>query len=238
MRLTGAGREFYEDTVQLLAIRERALTRKPAPTPRNTLRISCRSDASTMVLGHACERCAELYPEVEQVIVPLRSEVQLEAIASGRADVTEWPQSTSVGNYGLSFRSLVESPHVCVVRRQHPLAQAKTVSLTDLEGIAVTMLDRGRCCNADRLRDLIERDYPGIRLPPSQFDASQRLVGTANGLAIVMPRVFAEGNLDENRVMRPLDVNMRMSVGLVYRAEKPSEALGKFLDAAEKAFEE
>ena len=238
MRLTGAGREFYEDTVQLLAIRERALTRKPAPTPRNTLRISCRSDASTMVLGHACERCAELYPEVEQVIVPLRSEVQLEAIVSGRADVTEWPQSTSVGNYGLSFRSLVESPHVCVVRRQHPLAQAKTVSLTDLEGIAVTMLDRGRCCNADRLRDLIERDYPGIRLPPSQFDASQRLVGTANGLAIVMPRVFAEGNLDENRVMRPLDVNMRMSVGLVYRAEKPSEALGKFLDAAEKAFEE
>lgn len=142
VRLTDAGREFYEDAVQLLAIRERALTRKLVPTPpRNTLHISYRSDASTMVLGHVCERCAKLHPEVEQVIVPLRSEEQLEAIASGRVDVTEWPQSNSVGNYGLSFKSLVGSPHVCVVRRQHPLAQAETVLLGDLENLDVTMLD-------------------------------------------------------------------------------------------------
>lgn len=181
-----------------------------------------------MVLGHVCERCAKLHPEVEQVIVPLRSEEQLEAIASGRVDVTEWPQSNSVGNYGLSFKSLVESPHVCVVRRQHPLAQVETVSLGDLENLDVTMLDRGRCCNADHLRDLIERDYPEIRLLPSQFDASQRLVGTANDLVIVMPRVFAAGNLDENQVMRPLEVDIRVSVGLVFRGEETSEALGKF----------
>ena len=74
VRLTDAGREFYEDAVQLLAIRERALTRKLVPTPpRNTLHISCRSDASTMVLGHVCERCAKLHPKVEQVIVPLNN---------------------------------------------------------------------------------------------------------------------------------------------------------------------
>ena len=69
-------------------------------------------------------------------------------------------------------------------------------------------------------------------------DVSQRLVGTANDLAIVMPRVFAAGNLDESQVMRPLDVDIRVSVGLVFRGEKPGEALGKFLDAAEKAFGE
>lgn len=235
VRLTARGEEFRRDAEQILALMRGALERGREAQRAETIRVSPRSDAGTMILAATCDAFAREHPEVDVRYVPLPVSQQLRGLRTGMFDVTETPDRDAVHEQGLCFEGIVDSPQCCLVRRQDPLAKRDLITLDDLHGRRVALISQGSCRGADRLRALIRARHPQIWLGDMEYNASQITIGSLEDWVIITPRAFANHNINPNaQILVALDTDIRVSVGLVYAGERPLPVVRKFIEVARR----
>lgn len=237
--LTAAGALFKPEADQMLALAERARSRAcPAAAPES-IRVSLRSDAGPMILLETCERFSAEHPEVEMSLVSTPLRQQYQGLCQGAFDVTEYPDNDRFHEGGLGFAKVVSSPTYCLARRQDPLAEKAAVKLSDLDGREVYVLGKGSCRGADRLRRLLAREHPDVRVHDVGFDAAQITIGSLQDMVFLGPKAFFDHNVNPAaQVALPLETDVAVDVGLAYRGSSPLPVVRKFIASARRAWAE
>ena len=172
------------------------------------------------------------YPQVRQKPVMESEEQLFSDLDSGLMDVVEYFDAPKAHAPGRCYLPLVWEGRDCVMSPNHPLAGREELTLADLRGqrLVVYRFDR-----IPGFQEYVHANYPEIELSEGNKCADY----------YSLVRMFEEGYISlappHNRgifstlATVPLKMDMRWSVGLVYR-ENPSEIVKNFLDTAKAAF--
>lgn len=97
-----------------------------------------------------------------------------------------------INNSGLLIEELAKGAMICVMPENHPLANKKSIEITDLAGETLITYDDGDVLRA-KVESLFEEFdvHPNLSLQVSQTITAIRLVHHGAGLALVEPFYFA-----------------------------------------------
>lgn len=172
------------------------------------------------------------YPHVIQQPVMENEEQLFIDLDNGALDVIEYFDCPKAHGSGRCYLPLIWEGRDCLMSANHPLAGRKELSLDDLRGqrLIVYRFDR-----IPGLKEHLEENYPDIIL-----SEDMRLVDY-----YTLVRSFEDGHVGlvpphckdkfQPLIAVPLKMEMRWSIGLVYRS-KPSLILQQFLDVAKQVF--
>jgi DNA-binding transcriptional LysR family regulator len=140
--LTNVGREFLplvrrmldEFDTSLFAMREVGRER------RGLISLACIPTAAFYFLPSVIARFGEQYPNIRFRILDLSANEGLESVARG--EVEFGINLLGASDPELSFEPLIEDPFVLACRRDHPLAQRRSLSWSDLEGQPLVAVSR------------------------------------------------------------------------------------------------
>ncbi|HWK46993.1 MAG TPA: LysR family transcriptional regulator [Stellaceae bacterium] len=134
VRLTPAGRSFLIDARRILKLAESAalFTKRVASGSAGSITIGCTAASAYSFLPDLVDACRTQLPDVDLLLKEMVSSDQLDALDGGRIDVGLLrPPIPRTGTEG--FRVVAE-PLVAALPDGHRLAEAKSVSLADLDG--------------------------------------------------------------------------------------------------------
>jgi DNA-binding transcriptional LysR family regulator len=140
--LTNVGREFLplvrrmldEFDTSLFAIRDVGRER------RGLISLACVPTAAFYFLPSVIARFNEQYPNIRFRILDLSANEGLESVARG--EVEFGINLLGASDPELTFEPLIEDPFVLACRRDHPLAQRRSLSWSDLEGQPLVAVSR------------------------------------------------------------------------------------------------
>lgn len=123
------------------------------------------------------------------------------------------------------FLQLGTYKKMVAVRREHPLAQKKRLSVRDLYGETLMMVPRGDSGCNDFIRHDLETNHPQIRIEDTQrfFDLSvfNRCAETGN----VLLTIECWQEVHPGLVTIPVDWDYTIPYGLLYSADAPADVL-------------
>ena len=233
IRLTPAGETFLDGVLRLRSELDLLLTRcRETATLNSSLRIGAILGLQPDLFPRISGLFYQKYPEVIQKPV-MENEDQLFAdLDSGALDAFEYFDSPRAHAAGRRFEPLLREGRDCLMSPNHPLASRKSLTLDDLRGqhIIVHRFDR-----LPGFREFIEKNYPDIRISedPRILDLYTMVRSFEDGhVGLIPPHVSAQ--FQPLRAV-PLQMEMRWSVGLVYR-EPHSAVLTQFIEVAKQVF--
>lgn len=143
--LTDIGREIAQRARTVLNEVEqiRGAARRSADPESGTLRLGIFPTLAPYLLPHVVPVLRQRFPRLELLLVEEKTEEVLERLREGRLDagIIALP----VPDEHLHAEFLFEEPFLLAVPRHHPLARRKTLTLTDLEGENLLLLEDGHC---------------------------------------------------------------------------------------------
>jgi DNA-binding transcriptional LysR family regulator len=139
--------------------------------------------------------------------------------------------SLPVGHRGLDLHWIGQAPCVAVLRADHPLAQAVTVSMEDLrDQRLITMSNRYRL--RQRIDMALGQDKPlNVAIETNTSFNAIMAAHAGLGVALVEP-ITALGMPIEGLVVRPLQINIPFYFGVVTPFGKPVDGITQALIAA------
>ncbi len=136
-----------------------------------------------------------------------------------------------INNSGLSIEELAKGAMICVMPENHPLANKKSIEITDLAGETLITYDDGDVLRA-KVESLFEEFdvHPNLSLQVSQTITAIRLVHHGAGLALVEPFYFAAIQ-PPGLVARPISPVQQLSAYLIRPVDAiESAALTAFIE--------
>lgn len=133
--------------------------------------------------------------------------------------------------YGCAGVELSREPLYCAVPLESDLAQKDFISLDDLEGQSLMIIQRGWNVEVDRLRDEVRANHPSISVVDfPQYRAEVFNQCASEDLALVSLTVWK----DVHPMLRtvPTDWGIAVSYGIMH-ASNPTEHVAEFLSALE-----
>lgn len=120
-----------------------------------------------------------------------------------------------INNSGLFIEELAKGAMICVMPENHPLANKKSIEITDLAGETLITYDDGDVLRA-KVESLFEEFdvHPNLSLQVSQTITAIRLVHHGAGLALVEPFYFAAIQ-PPGLVARPISPVQQLSAYLI-----------------------
>ena len=184
--LTAAGKAYYEDCVDAVTRLEaaRARAKNQAEHETETLRIGCAIWAFILRLDKLVARLRRLAPNVRVGIVPAETESLIGDLAREELDVVFAAQTARVPSPGVAFEKLFDGRLVCVAPASSPLAETESVTLADLDGQTLLLLEDGRC--PAEMRDVQSTVALAAPHSPVLYNASEFIGATlaAGGVGI------------------------------------------------------
>lgn len=136
-----------------------------------------------------------------------------------------------INNSGLLIEELAKGAMICVMPENHPLANKKSIEITDLAGETLITYDDGDVLRA-KVESLFEEFdvHPNLSLQVSQTITAIRLVHHGAGLALVEPFYFAAIQ-PPGLVARPISPVQQLSAYLIRPVDAiESAALTAFIE--------
>ena len=134
VRMTEAGRLFWDDARQIVAISSRAKRRfdDVAAEPIETLSIGCYNFPSLFILSDALAQLRQMRPSLHPRLqmVPFQHIYRL--LDEGDLDLVVGLKETDAGRIHAVYRELVKMPVVCFMQADHPLAAQTVVTIEAL----------------------------------------------------------------------------------------------------------
>ena len=131
--------------------------------------------------------------------------------------------------YGCAGVELSREPLHCAVPLESDLAHKDLISLDDLEGDSLMLIQRGWNAEIDRLRDEVRTNHPSISIVDfPQYRAEVFNQCASEGLALVSLAVWKDVHPMLKTI--PTDWGITVSYGVMY-APEPSEHVGEFIAA-------
>ena len=158
------------------------------------------------------------FPELELSLHEGKTKTLVERLEAGDLDVIIVALPYPL--LSLEVEPLFEDPFYLAVSRDHPLRHNSSVSLDQLEGEEILLLEEGHCLRGHALQlcDLARRTRLG-NLRATSLSTLLSMVAEGMGLTVV-PRLLVESRLKESTlVYRPIkDKTARRQVALAWRS--------------------
>lgn len=237
VKLTPAGRSLYEDAKILIRFSEDALRKagqlakqeEPVVRVGTSLLFKCRLFPD--LWAKVSEHCPELRVELVALKERLGGEAALGEIGV-RFDIQEGIFCTISQAGRCGFLELMRTPICCAVSKSHRLAQARRLTMDDLNGEYLVMPIAGVSQELDDFRAEVTGRYPTVQIiDSSYYGVDIFTLCEMNPYVLITQPVYSD--IHTNLVSIPLETDYTLPYGLIYSLT-PSPAVRKFIQAAEK----
>lgn len=235
VRLTAAGRSFYQDAKQFVSLADAAIkkARQLAASEQKVIRVG------TSIL-RPCKRLIDLWNTIDdgslpcQIdIVPFDDEpkslsVVLSSLGSnidcfiGPCDSIEWRAQCNI---------LLLDKVACriAVPRKHRLAKKDRLGWADLDGENIMIIKRGESAVLDKMRSDILQNHPNVKIfdTPNFYDTS--VFNECERMGCLMETLDIWADIHPSLVTLPVDWEYEIPYGVVY-AKNPSEMVDEFIE--------
>lgn len=235
VKLTAAGASIYQDAKRIMRLSAQAIQKA-----QHIEQAEARSIRIGTSLLRPCKTIVALWsnvspdhPGIQLEIVPFDDTYQvwlnlLDNLGKD-IDIVAGIYPSTIGQRRCQVLKLTEIPLCCAVSRKNPLATQQRLSLTDLYGETLLMVERGDTSFVDALRDEIELNHPQIHIQdvPS-YDTKVFNQCDSSRCAMITIETWAE--LHPSLVTIPCEWDYTVPYGIIY-AEHPSEQVAQFIAA-------
>lgn len=236
VKLTPAGKSFYEDAKALIHFSEDALNkaRLLAESSETTLRIGTSLLYKCRMLPDLWTKVNEIQPDLKIEIRPMKEYENRTTVFSRLGidfDLFEGIYASAWTGSCL-FLELERMPVCCAVSKRHRLAKAKELTMSDLNGEILVMPIKGVSDVLDDFREMINSDYSSCKIIDSDYYGMDTFaLCEMNSYILITQPVYED--IHPNLITIPLQTKYSMPYGLVY-AKEPTEAAKKFIQAVKK----
>lgn len=211
LSLTRSGERFLTEAREFLA-HAASLAQKArglAASLTGELSVGCLTALAPFYLSRLLREFAGRYPGVRVTVAEGEISAMESALLDGRCELA-LVYATDLA-LDLEIRPLTQARPYALLPPGHRLATAETVSLADLAGEPMILLDLPR--SRDYLRSLYVTE-PRVRFRTSSYETARSLVAGGHGYSILNQRAATEQTYDGGRVVTvpisdtvpPLDV--------------------------------
>jgi LysR family hydrogen peroxide-inducible transcriptional activator len=203
-----------------------AARRSKDPTTGN-LKLGIFPTLAPYLLPHVIPRIRKKYPELRLQLVEEKTEEIIRMLDQGRLDAGVL--ALPVDDQGLELLTLFDEHFVAAMPASHPLADKQSISLKDLEGEELLLLEEGHCLREHALAvcDLAGA-HERVDFHATSMETLRQMVAANVGVTL-MPMLSVKPPIQptENIALRKFDAPQPCrSIALVWRKSSP---LGPFL---------
>ena len=185
------------------------------------------------LLPHVIPDIRQRYPELRLQLAEEKTETILNMLDQGRLDAGLL--ALPVEEQGMEIEILFEEPFVMAMPASHPLSDQKSISLQDLEGQELLLLEEGHCLRKHALAVCeLAGAHERVDFHATSMETLRQMVAANVGVTLlpvlaVKPPVPATDNIVLRRFDAPAP---RRTIALVWRSSSP---LGGFLRTLAKS---
>ncbi|MCM1006323.1 MAG: LysR family transcriptional regulator [Ruminococcus flavefaciens] len=235
IKLTDAGASIYHDAKRIISLSEQSVqkAKQIERAKKQAIRIGTSLLRPCKTIVNLWAAIDKNYPGIELQIVPFDDTYDewlnlLENLGKD-IDVVAGIYPSTMWKRRCQILKITDVPLCCAVSRKNPLSSKSSLSLRDLDGETLLMVERGDTLYIDALRDEIEQHHPNIHIQdvPS-YDTKVFNQCESSGCIMITISTWAE--LHPSLVTIPCDWEYTVPYGIVY-SQHPSDLVLEFIEA-------
>lgn len=239
IRATDAGASFYHDARSLLQYSEKAVirARQAANNHPYIIRIGTSLLNPCKELVNVWNTISETYPQFKMKMVPFDDDTQpwpdvyrtlgkdfdVLVGAYERASGSDAFQALQLGEYRISV----------AVSRRHPLARKDRLSLTDLYGERLVLIQPGNSPLIDGIRGYVGTEHPDIQIKDAPHLYTIEMFNRCEESGAFLLTLDGWKEVHPSLVTIPVDWQYTMPYGMLY-PRKPSNNVQLFVRALQE----
>lgn len=187
------------------------------------LRIDAIATLGPYIVPHILKPLRRRFPQTSFVLREGRTEGILEALAVGATDLALI--STPIRDEGLVVVPLFDEPFVAIHPADTVLAERTPITIADLDGADLLLLEDGHCLRDQALALCAHADSKALRHATS-LETLRHLVAAGAGCSLI-PALAAEGRENFGGLLRYAEIDdpeAYRTVALAFRATDPRAA--------------
>jgi LysR family hydrogen peroxide-inducible transcriptional activator len=192
-----------------------------------TIKLGIFPTLAPYLLPHVIPVIRKKYPELRMQLAEEKTEVILNMLDQGRLDAGLL--ALPVEEHGMEVKVLFEEPFVTAMPSSHPLSDKQSISLQDLEGEELLLLEEGHCLRQQALEVCaLAGAHERVDFHATSMETLRQMVA-ANAGVTLMPVLSVKPPipLTDNITLRPFKAPApSRTIALVWRSSSP---LGEFL---------
>ena len=236
--LTPAGLRFFSEAKDIIERIDLSKANIQYVVGEETLNVGCVSSIQIYGLSEIYRQYHQLLPDVMISNTEISALEYRKVSSADHLDVAFVPNAARANQYtdvSLRYQSLHKGKICCVMRKNHRLVGKKNVTLSDLTGETLILLDHEHCPAAmEEVQYDIRRNGKDIKYfySGSSLYTVPMIIGGL-GLAIMPDFVCPKSN---DIVLRPFDFSANLEFGIIYRMNDMSEKVKSFVDITKKVY--
>jgi len=192
-----------------------------------TIKLGIFPTLAPYLLPHVIPVIRRRYPELRMQLAEEKTEIILNMLDQGRLDAGLL--ALPVEEHGMEVEVLFEEPFVTAMPSSHPLSDKQSISLQDLEGEELLLLEEGHCLRQHALEVCaLAGAHERVDFHATSMETLRQMVA-ANAGVTLMPMLSVRPPIasTDNITLRPFKAPApSRTIALVWRSSSP---LGKFL---------
>ena len=192
-----------------------------------TIKLGIFPTLAPYLLPHVIPNIRKQYPDLRLQLAEEKTEDILNMLDQGRLDAGLL--ALPIEEHGMEMEILFEEPFVTAMPASHPLTDKKTITLKDLEGEELLLLEEGHCLRQQALAVCaLACAHERVDFHATSMETLRHMVATNAGVTLmpvlaVKPPIASTGNI----ALRPFESPApSRTIALVWRSSSP---LGGFL---------
>ncbi len=237
VKLTAAGKSLYEDAKTIIRLSGDALEKaaRLAELSQNTVRVATSLLFKCRLLPDIWAKISERCPDLKIEILPIpEKQSQIDSVQEigQRYDIREGIYCDTVLDGTCQFLELQKTRFCCAVAKNHRLANAKRLTMEDLNGEYLVMPIAGVSSEMDQFRAEVQQGHPTVQIIDSPYYGVDTFtLCEMNPYVLVSQEVYAD--IHPDLVSIPLETNHTLPYGLMY-ANTPTPATAQFIEAVKQ----
>jgi LysR family hydrogen peroxide-inducible transcriptional activator len=205
----------------------RSVARRSSNPEEGTLRLGLFPTLAPYFLPHVVPEIRGRYPRLRLQLAEEKTEDLLVMLQSGKLDAALL--ALPISSEGMEVEVLFEEPFVLAMPANHPLAGKREITLDDLKGAELLLLEEGHCLRDHALEVCALADaHERVDFHATSMETLRQMVAADVGITL-MPLLSVKPPIatTENVLLRPFSAPApSRTVALVWRS---SSALSDFL---------
>ena len=232
-KLTDAGAIVYHDAKKIINLSKATIrkARQAEQAGKQTIRIGTSLLRPCKTIVDSWTSISDKYPEIQLQIVPFDDTynewINLLENLGNNIDIIAGIYPSTLQEHHCQVLKIMDIPLCCAVSRKNPLSTKKKLSITDLYGESLMMVERGDTSYVDSVRNDFEQNYPMIHIEDvPAYDTKTFNQCDVSGNIMITIATWAE--LHPSLVTIPCEWNYTVPYGIMY-SDHPSELVSNFI---------
>jgi LysR family hydrogen peroxide-inducible transcriptional activator len=227
--LTPVGEEIAERARLILSDVDqiRAVARRAGDPADGNLRLGLFPTLAPYILPHVIPGIRKQYPNLRLQLAEEKTDLILKMLQQGELDAALL--ALPINDDGLDMEILFEEPFVLALPGEHPLGEKPRITLKDLDGSELLLMDEGRCLREHALEVCaLAGAHERVDFHATSMETLRQMVAANVGITLmpllsVKPPIAQTSNLITRRFASPAPSR---TIAMVWRN---SSALADFL---------